>query len=220
MRAERDRHVAQEVDRRKTERRAVDARIERHERTHIDAALMQKAGERARYIGEPAGLCKWREFGCDERNAHRKSISTAAWALNTKSVRRKKDSVFRLVSPRSASYYSRRPGAATSTTTTQSMLILIISPGYPAEMPHFTRGLAEVGATVLGVGDSPRSRCPRPRARRSRATCRSVRCGTCRRSCTSCAPGCRDASSIASSACGKPACCSPRSCARRSACRA
>ena len=33
------------------------------------------------------------------------------------------------------------------------MVILIISPGYPADMPQFTRGLAEVGATVLGVGD-------------------------------------------------------------------
>jgi hypothetical protein len=32
--------------------------------------------------------------------------------------------------------------------------VLMISPGYPAEMPQFTRGLAEVGATVLGVGDS------------------------------------------------------------------
>jgi biotin carboxylase len=29
----------------------------------------------------------------------------------------------------------------------------MISPGYPAEMPQFTRGLAEVGATVIGVGD-------------------------------------------------------------------
>jgi formate-dependent phosphoribosylglycinamide formyltransferase (GAR transformylase) len=33
--------------------------------------------------------------------------------------------------------------------------ILLISPGYPAEMPEFTRGLAEVGATVIGVGDQP-----------------------------------------------------------------
>ena len=33
------------------------------------------------------------------------------------------------------------------------MIVLIISPGYPADMPHFTRGLAEVGAQVLGVGD-------------------------------------------------------------------
>ncbi|HEU4530382.1 MAG TPA: hypothetical protein VFR59_04320 [Steroidobacteraceae bacterium] len=35
------------------------------------------------------------------------------------------------------------------------MNILLISPGYPADMPQFTRGLAEVGATVLGVGDQP-----------------------------------------------------------------
>jgi len=34
-----------------------------------------------------------------------------------------------------------------------SVVILLISPGYPADMPQFTRGLAEVGATVLGVGD-------------------------------------------------------------------
>jgi hypothetical protein len=40
------------------------------------------------------------------------------------------------------------------------MLVLIISPGYPADMPHFTRGLAEVGATVVGVGDSPRDALP------------------------------------------------------------
>jgi hypothetical protein len=33
------------------------------------------------------------------------------------------------------------------------MNILILSPGYPAEMPQFTRGLAEVGAKVFGVGD-------------------------------------------------------------------
>jgi biotin carboxylase len=31
--------------------------------------------------------------------------------------------------------------------------VLMISPGYPADMPQFARGLAEVGATVLGVGD-------------------------------------------------------------------
>jgi len=33
--------------------------------------------------------------------------------------------------------------------------VLIISPGYPADMPEFTRGLAEAGATVFGVGDQP-----------------------------------------------------------------
>jgi hypothetical protein len=37
------------------------------------------------------------------------------------------------------------------------MNVVLISPGYPAEMPLFTRGLAEVGASVLGVGDQPRA---------------------------------------------------------------
>jgi len=35
------------------------------------------------------------------------------------------------------------------------MNILLLSPGYPADMPEFTRGLAESGAHVFGVGDSP-----------------------------------------------------------------
>ena len=34
-----------------------------------------------------------------------------------------------------------------------TMNVLIISPGYPADMPEFTRGLAESGARVFGVGD-------------------------------------------------------------------
>jgi biotin carboxylase len=33
------------------------------------------------------------------------------------------------------------------------MRVVFLSPRYPGEMRHFTRGLAEVGATVLGVGD-------------------------------------------------------------------
>ena len=33
------------------------------------------------------------------------------------------------------------------------MNVLIISPGYPNDMPEFTRGLAESGAQVVGVGD-------------------------------------------------------------------
>ncbi|HEY8378302.1 MAG TPA: ATP-grasp domain-containing protein [Nannocystis sp.] len=33
------------------------------------------------------------------------------------------------------------------------MNILLLSPGYPGEMPSFTRGLAEVGARIYGVGD-------------------------------------------------------------------
>ncbi len=33
--------------------------------------------------------------------------------------------------------------------------VLMISPGYPAEMPFFVRGLASTGARVIGVGDQP-----------------------------------------------------------------
>src|SRR5437867_10771067 len=46
------------------------------------------------------------------------------------------------------------------------MKVLMISPGYPAEMPFFTRGLAEVGAKVVGIGDSTRAALP-PMARES-----------------------------------------------------
>jgi hypothetical protein len=35
------------------------------------------------------------------------------------------------------------------------MKVLILSPGYPADMPEFTRGLADCGAEVFGVGDQP-----------------------------------------------------------------
>jgi len=35
------------------------------------------------------------------------------------------------------------------------MNVLLLSPGYPADMPEFTRGLAEAGVRVFGVGDSP-----------------------------------------------------------------
>ncbi|HEU4546778.1 MAG TPA: hypothetical protein VFR88_10850, partial [Microlunatus sp.] len=33
--------------------------------------------------------------------------------------------------------------------------VVMISPGFPLEMAYFTRALAEVGATVIGVGDQP-----------------------------------------------------------------
>ena len=33
--------------------------------------------------------------------------------------------------------------------------VVMLSPGYPIEMSYFTRGLAAVGATVIGVGDQP-----------------------------------------------------------------
>jgi biotin carboxylase len=35
------------------------------------------------------------------------------------------------------------------------MNVLFLSPGYPAEMPKFVRGLAQSGARVLGLGDQP-----------------------------------------------------------------
>lgn len=35
------------------------------------------------------------------------------------------------------------------------MHVVYLSPGFPAEMPLFVRGLAKVGAKVLGVGDQP-----------------------------------------------------------------
>jgi len=35
------------------------------------------------------------------------------------------------------------------------MDVLLISPGFPPEMPWFTRALAEVGARVLAIGDQP-----------------------------------------------------------------
>ena len=40
------------------------------------------------------------------------------------------------------------------------MNVLVISPGHPSEMQYFTRGLASVGARVLGVGDQPESHLP------------------------------------------------------------
>jgi biotin carboxylase len=42
--------------------------------------------------------------------------------------------------------------------------VLMISPGYPAEMAFFTRGLAQAGATVIGLGDQPPGALP-PTAR-------------------------------------------------------
>lgn len=40
------------------------------------------------------------------------------------------------------------------------MNVVFIAPGYPSEMPHFVRGLAEHGAHVIGVGDQPASALP------------------------------------------------------------
>jgi hypothetical protein len=40
------------------------------------------------------------------------------------------------------------------------MNVIFISPGYPPEMPHFVRGLAEQGANVIGVSDVPHEQIP------------------------------------------------------------
>ncbi len=40
------------------------------------------------------------------------------------------------------------------------MNIVMLSPGFPQEMSYFTRALAAVGATVIGVGDQPREALP------------------------------------------------------------
>jgi len=45
------------------------------------------------------------------------------------------------------------------------MNVVFLSPHYPAEMRQYTRGLAEVGARVYGVGDSPLASIP-PETRR------------------------------------------------------
>jgi hypothetical protein len=38
--------------------------------------------------------------------------------------------------------------------------VLMLSPGFPGDMPFFTRGLAEVGANVYGMGDQPLAALP------------------------------------------------------------
>jgi len=38
--------------------------------------------------------------------------------------------------------------------------VLMVSPGYPAEMPYFTRALSLVGARVIGLGDQPKEMLP------------------------------------------------------------
>lgn len=42
------------------------------------------------------------------------------------------------------------------------MNVLMLSPGFPREMRYFTRGLAEVGARVIGLGDQPEAAIEEP----------------------------------------------------------
>ncbi len=48
------------------------------------------------------------------------------------------------------------------------MNVLMISPSFPSEMPHFAKGLAAVGARVIGLGEHPTSMMP-PDLRRALA---------------------------------------------------
>ncbi len=52
--------------------------------------------------------------------------------------------------------------------------VLMLSPGFPGDMPHFTRGLAEVGARVYGLGDQPLAALP-AEAREALSDYRQVR---------------------------------------------
>ena len=40
------------------------------------------------------------------------------------------------------------------------MNVIFLSPGFPTEMTDFVRGLAEVGANIIGIGDQPQSSLP------------------------------------------------------------
>ncbi len=40
------------------------------------------------------------------------------------------------------------------------MNVIVISPGYPADIPEFVRGLAQSGATVIGIGDQAEANLP------------------------------------------------------------
>jgi hypothetical protein len=40
------------------------------------------------------------------------------------------------------------------------MRVVFLAPAYPPEMMQYTRGLAEVGAEIYGVADTPQSRLP------------------------------------------------------------
>ena len=50
------------------------------------------------------------------------------------------------------------------------MNVLMISPGFPKEMQYFTRGLAAVGANVVGLGDQHESQLPEEARRALSAT--------------------------------------------------
>jgi hypothetical protein len=55
---------------------------------------------------------------------------------------------------------ARLPKGARARIERRAMNVLVIQPGFPAEIPYFVRGLAHAGIRVLGVGDQPASSLP------------------------------------------------------------
>ena len=51
------------------------------------------------------------------------------------------------------------------------MTVLMISPGYPAEMAFFTRGLGQAGVRVIGLGDQSPDALPAEARRPWTTTC-------------------------------------------------
>src|SRR5882724_10778354 len=65
--------------------------------------------------------------------------------------------------PRCATGRDRVPGRcgpAGPGCTMAAMKVVFLAPSYPPEMQQYTRGLAEVGAEVYGVGDQPAQALP------------------------------------------------------------
>jgi hypothetical protein len=76
VRAERERHVLQELHRPAFERAAGDRPMQRHEQAHVVTCRVQVLGQRAGDVGEAAGLRERRDFGSEEADpqGHRRSV--------------------------------------------------------------------------------------------------------------------------------------------------
>ena len=98
------------------------------------------------------------------------------------------------------------------------MNLVMISPGYPAEMAYFTQALAAVGATVIALGDQPPSALPEPARIPSHTTSRWT--SPTKAACWPRFTGSRSTPrSTRSSACGSRTWSSPRGSGSRSDCR-
>ena len=101
------------------------------------------------------------------------------------------------------------------------MDVVFLAPAYPGEMPLFTRGLAEAGARVIGVGDQPIGAVPET-AKRALSDYVQIASWADEDAVVShrARLRCAAATSISSRRCGSRRCWSRRGCARRSARRA